>query len=249
MGKLVGKVALVTGASKGIGAGIAKCLGAEGATVVVGYAKDCDGANRTVAEITAGGGQAWAVVGDFSKPGEITQAFAEIEKKHRHLDVLVNNAGVAGFGPLESVTAEEFHRIFNLNVLGLMLSTQASVKLMTDGGSVINIGSMAGSMPGPYSSIYSASKGAVNNLSISLSKELGPKKIRVNAVNPALVLTEGLRAAGFMKSEMYDKAVKQTPLGRAGQPDDIGKVAVFLASDESYWINGQVILATGGLTL
>jgi 3-oxoacyl-[acyl-carrier protein] reductase len=249
MGKLRGKIALVTGASKGIGAGIAKCLGAEGATVVVGYAKDRDGADRTVAEITAGGGQAWAVQGDFSKPEEITRTFLEIEKKYGQLNVLVNNAGVAGFGPLESVTAEEFHRIFNLNVLGLMLSTRASVRLMSHGGSVINIGSMAGSMPGPYSSIYSASKGAVNNLSISLSKELGPKKIRVNAVNPGMVITEGLEAASFMKGQMYDKAVKQTPLGRAGQPSDIGKVAVFLASDESYWINGQVIVAAGGLTI
>jgi 3-oxoacyl-[acyl-carrier protein] reductase len=249
MSTLTGKIALVTGASKGIGAGVAKCLGAEGATVVVGYAKDRDGADRTVAEIVASGGQAWAVPGDFSKPEDITRAFAEIEKKHGHLDVLVNNAGVAGFGPLEKVTAEEFYRIFNLNVLGLMLSTQASVKLMSGGGSVINITSMAGAMPGPYSSIYSASKGAVNNLTISLSKELGPKQIRVNAVGPALVLTEGLKAAGFMKGEMYEKAVKQTPLGRAGQPDDIGKIAAFLASDESYWINGQVIHATGGLTL
>jgi 3-oxoacyl-[acyl-carrier protein] reductase len=249
MSRLEAKISLVTGASKGIGAGIAKCLGAEGATVVVGYAKDRAGADRTVDEITAGGGTAWALPGDFSKPEEITRAFAQIERQHGHLDVLVNNAGVAGFGPLDSVTPDEFHRIFNLNVLGLMLSTQASVKLMTDGGSVINIGSMAGSMPGPHSSIYSASKAAVNNLSISLSKELGPKKIRVNAVNPALVLTEGLKAAGFMQGDMYAKAVKQTPLGRAGEPGDIGKVAIFLASDESYWISGQVILATGGLTL
>jgi 3-oxoacyl-[acyl-carrier protein] reductase len=247
--RLSGKIALVTGASKGIGAGIAKCLGAEGATVVVGCAKDRAGADRTVAEITAGAGQAWQVQADFSKPEEITRAFAEIEKKHGHLDVLVNNAGVAGFGPIESVTAGEFHRIFDLNVLGLMLSTQAGVRLMRHGGSVINIGSMAGSMPGPYASIYSASKGAVNNLSVSLSKELGPKKIRVNAVNPGMVLTEGLEAAGFMKGEMYDRAVKQTPLGRAGRPDDIGRIVVLLASDESYWINGQVIVASGGLTI
>jgi 3-oxoacyl-[acyl-carrier protein] reductase len=174
------------------------------------------------------------VQGDFSKPEEITRAFADIDKKHGKLDVLVNNAGVAGFGPVESVTPEEFHRIFNLNVLGLLLSTQAGVKLMSHGGTVINIGSMAGSMPGPYASIYSASKAAVNNLSVSLSK---------------LVVTEGLQAAGFMKGERYESAVKQTPLGRAGQPDDIGKIAAFLASDESYWITGQVILATGGLTL
>jgi 3-oxoacyl-[acyl-carrier protein] reductase len=249
MSRLTGKGALVTGASKGIGAGIAKNLGVEGATVVVHYATSREGADRTVAAIVNGGGQAWAVPGDFSKPEEITRTFEEIEKKHGKLDVLVNNAGVAAFGPLEGVMAEEFHRQFNLNVLGLMLSTQAAIKLMGGGGSVINIGSMAGSMPGPYGSIYSATKGAVHNLSISLAKELGPKKIRVNALNPGLVVTEGLEAAAFMKGEYYDKAVKGTPLGRAGQPDDIGKVAVFLASDESYWINGQVILATGGLTI
>ncbi len=248
MNRLKAKIALVTGASKGIGAGIAKHLGAEGATVVVNYATDREGANRTVMEIVKGGGEAWAVPGDFSKPEAITRTFAEIEKKHGKLDVLVNNAGVAGFGPLESVTADEFHRLFDLNVLGLLLSTQAGVKLMSEGGSVINIGSLAGSMPAAYGTIYSATKGAVNNLSISLSKELGPKQIRVNALNPGLVMTEGLQAAGFMKGERYDNAVKATPLGRAGQPDDIGKVAVFLASDESYWITGQLIHAAGGVT-
>jgi 3-oxoacyl-[acyl-carrier protein] reductase len=249
MSRLANKVALVTGASKGIGAGIAKCLGAEGATLVVNYATSREGADRTVAEIESGGGRAWALQGDFSKPEEITRVFAEIDKKHGKLDVLVNNAGVAGFGPLEKVTAEEFHRLFNLNVLGLMLSIQAAVKLMTEGGSVINIGSLAGSMPTAYGSIYSATKAAVNNLSISLSKELGPKQIRVNALNPGLVITEGLEAAGFMNGERYDAAVKGTPLGRAGQPDDIGKIAVFLASDESYWITGQLIQAAGGVTL
>jgi 3-oxoacyl-[acyl-carrier protein] reductase len=249
--RLSGKIALVTGASKGIGAGIARNLGVEGATVVVNYAtsREGEGADRTVAEIVKGGGQGWAVQGDFSKPEEITRTFAEIENKHGKLDVLVNNAGVAAFGPLESVTAEEFHRLFNLNVLGLLLSTQAGVKLMSEGGSVINIGSLAGSMPAAYGSIYSATKSAVNNLSISLSKELGPKQIRVNALNPGLVMTEGLQAAGFMKGEMYDNAVKATPLGRAGQPDDIGKAAVFLASDESYWITGQLIQAAGGVTI
>ena len=166
MSRLTGKIALVTGASKGIGAGIAKNLGAEGATVVVNYATSREGANRTVAEIVKTGGQAWAVQGDFSRPEEITRTFAEIEKKHGKLDVLVNNAGVAGFGPLEDVTTEDFHRLFNLNVLGLLLSTQAGVKLMSEGGSVINIGSLAALMPSAYGSIYSASKAAVNNLSI-----------------------------------------------------------------------------------
>ena len=249
MSRLAGKVALVTGASTGIGAGIAKNLGTEGATVVVNYATSREGADRTVAEIEKSGGQAWTVQGDFSKPEEITRVFGEIEQRHGKLDVLVNNAGVAGFGPLESVTAEEFYRLFNLNVLGLMLSIKAAVKLMSEGGSVINIGSLAGSMPTAYGSIYSASKAAVNNLSISLSKELGPKQIRVNALNPGLVITEGLEAAGFMKGERYDAAVKGTPLGRAGRPDDIGKIAVFLASDESYWITGQLIQAAGGVTL
>ena len=249
MSRLTGKVALVTGASKGIGAGIAKALGAEGATVVVNYATSREGADRTVAEIEKGGGQAWAVQGDFAQPDEITRTFAEIERKHGKLDVLVNNAGVAWHGALESVTAEAFHRLFNLNVLGLLLSTQAAVKLMREGGSVINIGSMAGSMPGPHGSIYSATKGAVNNLSLSLSKELGPKKIRVNALNPGMVITEALQAVGFDKGERYDRGVKATPLGRAGQPDDIGKVAVFLAADDSFWITGQVIVAAGGLTI
>lgn len=249
MSRLSGKVVLVTGASKGIGAGIAKQLGAEGAIVVVNYASSREGAEQTVQDIAKNGGQAWPVQGDFSKPDEITRVFAEIETKHGKLDALVNNAGVAGFGPLNQVTPEEFHRIFNLNVLGLILSTQAAVKLMRQGGSVINIGSLAGSMPTAYGSIYSASKAAVNNLSISLSKELGPKQIRVNALNPGLVITEGLQASGFMQGERYEAAIKGTPLGRAGQPDDIGKIVAFLASDESYWVTGQLIQAAGGVTL
>lgn len=249
MSTLEGKIALVTGASKGIGKAIARNLGSEAATVVVNYATDRIGADRTVEEIMNAGGQAWPVQGDFSHPAQITRTFAEIETKHGKLDVLVNNAGVASFGPLERVTPEEFHRLFNLNVLGLLLSIQAGAKLMRDGGSVINIGSLAGSMPSAYGSIYSATKAAVNNLSISLSKELGPKQIRVNALNPGLVITEGLQAAGFMEGERYEAAVKGTPLGRAGQPDDIGKIAVLLASDESYWITGQLIQAAGGVTL
>ena len=249
MNRLAGKIALVTGASKGIGKAIARNLGGEGATVVANYAADRGGAERTVEEIVSGGGQAWSVRGDFSDPEEITQTFAEVEARHGKLDVLVNNAGVASFGPLERVTSEEFHRLFNLNVLGLLLSIQAGVKLMRTGGSVINIGSLAGSMPSAYGSIYSAAKAAVNNLSISLSKELGPKQIRVNALNPGLVITEGLQAAGFMEGERYEAAVKSTPLGRAGRPDDIAKIAVFLASDESYWITGQLIQAAGGVTL
>jgi 3-oxoacyl-[acyl-carrier protein] reductase len=249
MSRLTGKIALVTGASKGIGAGIARALGAEGATVVVSYATSREGAERTVAEIEQSGGHAWAVQADFSKPEEITRTFAAIDERHGTLDVLVNNAGVAWHGPLESVTADAFHRLFDLNVLGVLLATQAAAKLMRDGGSVINIGSMAGSMPAAHGSIYYATKGAVNNLSVSLSKELGPKKIRVNALNPGMVMTEALQAAGFDKGPRYEMAVKTTPLGRAGQPDDIGKAAAFLASDDARWITGQVIIAAGGLTL
>jgi len=249
MSRLSGKIALVTGASKGIGASIARKLGAEGATTVVNYATSRDGADRTVEEIVRDGGQAWSVQGDFSQPEEIKRTFAEIETKHGKLDVLVNNAGVAGFGPLDRVTPEEFHRLFNLNVLGLLLSTQAGAKLMREGGSMINIGSLAGSMPTAYGTIYSATKAAVNNISISLSKELGPKQIRVNALNPGLVITEGLQATGFMDGERYEAAVKATPLGRAGQPDDIARIAAFLASDEAYWVTGQLIQAAGGVTL
>lgn len=249
MSRLANKIALVTGASKGIGRGIARSLGGEGATVVVNYATDREGAELTVKEIVNGGGQAWTIQGDLSVPEQVTRTFAEVDRSHGRLDVLVNNAGVASFGPLERVTPEEFHRLFSLNVLGLLLAIQAGVKLMHKGGSVINIGSLAGSMPSAYGSIYSASKAAVNNLSISLSKELGPKQIRVNALNPGLVITEGLQAAGFMEGERYAAAVKSTPLGRAGQPDDIGKIAVLLASDEAYWITGQLIQAAGGVTL
>lgn len=249
MSGLSGKIALVTGASKGIGAGIAKVLGAKGATVVVNYANGLEGAERTVAEIVQAGGEAWSLQGDLSKPEDIAKAFAEVESRHGKLDVLVNNAGVAGFGPLEQATAEEFHRIFNLNVLGLILSSQAAVKLMQAGGSIINIGSLAGSMPAPYGTIYSASKAAVNNITVTLSKELGPKQIRVNAVNPGLTITEGLKSSGFMEGERYAAAIKATPLGRAGQPEDIGKIVALLASDESYWVTGQLIHAAGGTTL
>jgi 3-oxoacyl-[acyl-carrier protein] reductase len=249
MGRLRGKVALVTGASKGIGKGIAKNLGAEGAIMIVNYATSCEGAERTVEEIVSAGGQAWAVQGDFSKPEEIERTFTAIESKYGRLDVVVNNAGVSGFGPLERITAEEFHRLFNLNVLGLLLSTKAAVRLMSGGGSVINIGSLAGSMPMAYGTIYSATKAAVNNISISLSKELGPKQIRVNAINPGLVVTEGSQTTGFIEGERHEAAVRATPLRRVGRPDDIGKIAVFLASDESYWITGQLLQAAGGMTL
>ena len=247
MSKLTGKIALVTGASKGIGAGIAKSLGAEGATVIVNYASSKAGAEKTVAEIVQAGGKAWEVQGDFSRPEDITRVFAEIKAKEGKLDVLVNNAGVYGFLTLEQTTPEEFHRMFDLNVLGLLLATKAAVPLMGSGGSVINVGSIVGEMATAGASIYCATKGAVNSISVSLSKELGPHKIRVNALNPGLVATEG--TAGFSGSEFEQGVVKITPLGRVGQPDDIGKVAVFLASDDSYWVTGSLLNAGGGATM
>jgi 3-oxoacyl-[acyl-carrier protein] reductase len=250
MASLANKIALVTGASKGIGASIAKHLGAAGATVIVNYSTSKPGADKTVAEITKAGGKASAIQGDFSKVEDITRTFAEIKQKHGKLDVLVNNAGVYSFGPLEQVTAEEFHRQFNLNVLGLLLSTREALKLIgPEGGSVINLGSVVGSMPPPHSSIYSATKGAVDNITISLSKELGPRKIRVNGLNPGLVETEGTIAVGAAEGEFRDVVVQRTPLGRIGMPDDIGPVAVFLASDEAHWVTGQRLLVGGGTTM
>jgi 3-oxoacyl-[acyl-carrier protein] reductase len=249
-GKLFNKIALVTGASKGIGASIAKHLGAEGATVVVNYASSKSGAEKTVAEIEAAGGAAWALQGDFSKPEEITRAFAEIKDKHGRLDILVNNAGVYGFVPLEQTTPEEFHRQFNLNVLGLLLATKEAAALIgPEGGSVINIGSVVGQMAAPGGSIYSATKGAVNSITVSLSKELGPRKIRVNALNPGMVETEGAHTAGFIGSPFEEGVTRNTPLGRIGQPEDIGKVAVFLASDDAYWVDGQLLNVSGGQTM
>jgi 3-oxoacyl-[acyl-carrier protein] reductase len=243
MSKLTNKVALVTGASKGIGAAIAKHLGAEGAS-------SKSGADKTVAEIEAAGGAAWAVQGDFSKPEEITRAFSEIKAKHGKLDVLVNNAGVYGFAPLEQTTPEEFHRQFNLNVLGLLLATKEAVALIgPEGGSVINVGSIVGEMATANAAIYSATKGAVNSITVSLSKELGSRKIRVNALNPGLVETEGVHSAGFLGTPFEQEVVKITPLGRIGQPQDIGKVAAFLASDDAYWINGELLSVGGGATM
>jgi len=247
---LANKIALVTGASKGIGASIAKHLGAAGATVIVNYASSKAGADKVVADIVAAGGTATAIHGDFSKPDEITRAFAEIKQQFGKLDVLVNNAGVYSFSPIEEVTAEEFHREFNLNVLGLLLATKEAVKLMgPEGGSVINMGSVVASMPPANSSIYSATKGAVDNLTLSLSKELGPRKIRVNSIDPGMVETEGTQSQGILDSEFRDSAVKSTPLGRVGSPEDIGPVAVFLASDAAFWVNGSRILAGGGMTI
>ena len=249
MSTLTNKIALVTGASKGIGAAIARNLAAAGATVVVNYASSKSGADKTVADITSAGGKATAIQGDFSKPEDITATFAAIKQQHGHLDILVNNAGVYGFSPIEQVTSEDFHRIFNLNVLGLLLATREAAALIgPDGGSIINIGSAVSTMAPAYSSIYSGTKGAVDSITIALSKELGPRKIRVNSINPGMVETEGVQAAGFLDSD-FSTAVGKGPLGRIGQPDDIAKIAVFLASEDARWVTGQQILAAGGFTM
>ena len=245
--KLAGKVALVTGASKGIGAAIAIQLGADGAAVVVNYASSKPGADKVVGQITAQGGKAIAVQGDFAKKADIERVFAETKKAFSRLDILVNNAGVYEFAPLEQITEEHFHKQFNLNVLGLILATQEAVKQFGDaGGSIINISSVASTAAPATASVYSATKGAVDTLTKSLAKELGPRKIRVNAINPGMVETEGVHAAGFIGSDFQKEHVAQTPLGRIGQPRDIATVASFLASTDSGWITGETILAAGG---
>jgi 3-oxoacyl-[acyl-carrier protein] reductase len=248
MGKLANKVALVTGASKGIGAGIAKALAADGASVVVNYSSSKEGADKVVAEIKAKGGKAVAVQGDFSKQEDIGKVFAEVKKNFGRLDTLVNNAGIYAFTPLEQVTAEEYQKIFNLNVLGLLLSSKEALKYFgPEGGSIINIGSVVSSLTPPHSSVYTATKGAVDAITRVLAKELGPKKIRVNSINPGMVETEGVHAAGFIGSDFEKNAVAQTPLGRIGQPQDIATVATFLASDDSAWLTGELLRAGGGL--
>ena len=247
MGKLTNKVAVVTGASKGIGAGIAKALAADGASVVVNYASSKDGADKVVADIKAKGGKAVAVHGDVSKQADISKLFAETKKAFGRLDVLVNNAGVYEFSPLGEVTEAQFHKMFDLNVLGLILSSQEALKYFgPEGGSIINIGSVASSSNPPTATVYTATKGAVDSVTRTLSKELGPKKIRVNSINPGMVETEGVHTAGVIGSDFQKWAVSQTPLGRIGQPTDIAPVAVFLASDDSSWLTGELILAGGG---
>jgi 3-oxoacyl-[acyl-carrier protein] reductase len=248
MGELTGKVAIVTGASKGIGAGIAKALGKAGAAVVVNYASSKDGADRVVKDIARNGGKAIAVQGDVAKAGDVKRLFEETKKAFGSLDILVNNAGVYDFVPLESVTEEEFHREFNTNVLGLILATREAVKYFgAEGGSVINVGSAASSMAPPNTVIYTATKGAVDAVTRVLAKELGPRKIRVNSINPGGVETEGTQSAGVVGSDFQKQMVAQTPLGRFGQPEDIGPVAVFLASGASGWLTGELLLASGGL--
>jgi 3-oxoacyl-[acyl-carrier protein] reductase len=247
MSRLKGKVAVVTGASKGIGAAIAKSLAAEGASVVVNYASSKSGADTVVAAITAAGGKAVAVGGDVSKAAEAQGIIDAAIKNYGRLDILVNNSGVYEFAPIEAVTEEQFHRIFNINVLGLLLTTQAAAKHLGEGSSIINIGSVVSSLTPPATSVYTGTKGAVDAITGVLAKELGPKKIRVNAINPGMVETEGVHAAGFLGSDFEKGVVTQTPLGRIGQVDDIATVATFLASDDSKWITGELLRAGGGL--
>jgi 3-oxoacyl-[acyl-carrier protein] reductase len=248
MGKLTNKVAVVTGASKGIGAAIAKALAVDGASVVVNYASSKEGADKVVAEIKSKGGKAVAVHGDFSKKEDIGKVFGEVKKTFGRLDTLVNNAGVYTFTPLEQVTDEEFHRIFNLNVLGLLLASKEALKYFgPEGGSIINIGSVVSSLTPPHSSVYTATKGAVDAITQVLAKELGPKNIRVNSINPGMVETEGVHAAGFIGTDFEKNTVAQTPLGRIGQPEDIATIATFLASDDSKWLTGELVKAGGGL--
>ena len=248
MSKLKNKVAIITGASKGIGAGIAKAYGAAGASVVVNYSSDKEGAERTVNEIISDGGKAIAVQASVTIAADIKKLFKETKDTFGHLDILVNNAGVFKFEALETVTEEEFHRQFNTNVLGTILASQQAVADFGDrGGSIINIGSVISSNPSAHSVVYSATKGAVDTIAVALSKELGSKNIRVNTIAPGGTETEGTHTAGIIGSDFEKQMVAGTPLGRIGQPEDIAKVAVFLASDDSQWVNGEKITVSGGL--
>jgi 3-oxoacyl-[acyl-carrier protein] reductase len=246
--KLSGQVAVVTGASKGIGASIAKHLAAEGAAVVVNYASSGKDADRVVSEITGAGGKAIAVQANIAKRADIESLFAETKKAFGRLDILVNNAGIYEFRPLDDVTEEHFHKMFNLNVLGLILSSREAAKLFGDtGGSIINISSAASTLAFPTTSVYSATKGAVDVVTKVLAKELGPRKIRVNAINPGMVETEGVHTGGFINSDFRKQIEQLTPLGRIGQTGDVAPAAVFLASPESSWITGETLVIAGGL--
>jgi 3-oxoacyl-[acyl-carrier protein] reductase len=246
--KLAGQVAVVTGASKGIGAAIAEHLAAEGANVVVNYSTSKAGAEKVVGEITRAGGKALAVQANVAKPEDITRLFAEAKKAFGKIDILVNNAGIYEFAPLENVTAEHFHKQFNLNVLGLLLTTQEAVKHFGPaGGSIVNISSVAATGGLPGASVYGGTKAAVVAATQSLAKELGPRKIRVNSINPGMVETEGVHAAGIAESDFRKQVESQTPLGRIGQPEDIAPAVVFLASPAASWITGETLYISGGL--
>jgi Dehydrogenases with different specificities (related to short-chain alcohol dehydrogenases) len=247
-GKLNGKVAVVTGASKGIGTGIAKAFAAEGASVVVNYASAKQDADRVVDEISKSGGKAVAIQGSVSKRAEVERLFAEAEKAFGKVDILVNNAGVYEFVPVEDVTEQQFHKMFDTNVLGMLLVTQEGLKhFNSEGGSIINIGSLASSLTPPTAVVYNATKGAVDAITRTLAKELGPRKIRVNSINPGMVVTEGAVAGGYTEGDMRKAFESLTPLGRIGQTEDIAPAAVFFASDDSKWITGETLLIAGGL--
>lgn len=250
MRRLAGKVAVVTGASKGIGAAIAKQLAADGAQVVVNYATSREGADKVVKEITDAGGEAIAVGASVPKQAEIDKLFSETRKAYGKVDILVNNAGVYGFSPLETVTEDEYRRQYDTNVLGLLLTTKAALPYFPkDGGSIVNVSSVVSAMAPAATSVYASTKGAVDTITKSLAKELGARKIRVNAVNPGLVITEGTLAAGIAGSDFEKGAVANTPLGRAGQPEDIAPPVSFLASDEARWITGETIFVSGGAAI
>ena len=246
-GKLDNKIALVTGASKGIGADIAKQLAAQGATVIVNYATSKDGAARVVDAILAAGGKAVAIGGDVSNEADIAALFADVKQRYGRLDILVNNAGVYAFAPLEAITAAEFHRIYDTNVLGLLLVTQAASPLFPrTGGSILNISSVVSAIAPTMAAVYASTKGAVDTITKVLAKELAPRNIRVNAINPGLIMTEGTQAAGILGSDAEKAQVAITPLGRAGKPDDIALPAVFLASDDAKYITGETLFVSGG---
>ena len=246
--KLIGKVAVVTGASKGIGAAIAKHLAAEGAAVVVNYSSSKEGADRVVKEITAKDGKAIAVQANVAKQADIERLFAETKKVFGKLDILVNNAGIYEFAPLENVTPEHFHKMFDLNVLGLILASQEALQHFgPSGGNIVNISSVVATLTPPTTSVYSATKAAVDAVTKSLAKELGARKIRVNSINPGMVETEGTHNAGITESDFRKATEAQTPLGRIGQPQDIAPAVVFLASSDSAWITGETLTISGGL--
>jgi 3-oxoacyl-[acyl-carrier protein] reductase len=245
--KLSGKVAVVTGASKGIGAAIAKSLAAEGASVVVNYASSKAGADAVVKSITESGGKAVAVRGDVSKAAEAQGLIDAAIQNYGRLDILVNNSGVYEFAPIEAITEAHYHKQFNVNVLGLLLTTQAAVKHLPEGGSIINIGSVVSSLTPPQTAVYTATKGAVDAITQVLAKELGAKKIRVNSINPGMVETEGVHTAGLLGTDFESGAIAQTPLGRIGQVDDIASVASFLASNDAKWVTGELVRSAGGL--
>lgn len=246
--KLEGKVAVVTGASKGIGAEIAKQLAAEGAAVVVNYASSKEGADRVVGEITKKGGKAVALQGDVAKQTDIEKLLADTKKAFGQLDILVNNAGVYEFAPIENVTTEQYRKLYDINVLGLLSTSREAAKYFgKDGGSIVNVSSLVSTSAIPNASVYSGTKGAVDAITRSLSAELGPRKIRVNSINPGLVITEGVKTGGFEGSDFQKDIEKRTPLGRVGQPEDIAPAAVFFASNDSAWITGETLVIAGGL--